>query len=98
MIEKDSIEFNLWADAYKLKAELTPPPDYEKTDNEYWGQVLEKVHKSLDRYKDTYVKILAEHIFLGVLLQIEQESIARAAAEGLIKSVADKLSGKEWED
>lgn len=98
MIEKDSLEFNLWAEAYKLKAELTPPPDYDKTDNEYWRQVLEKIHKSVDRYKDTYVKILAENIYLGVLLQLEQESINRAAAEGIIKSVADKLTGKEWED
>lgn len=98
MIEKDSLEFNLWAEAYKLKAELTPPPDYDKTDNEYWRQVLDKIHTKVDKYKDTYVKILAEHIYLGVLLQLEQESINRAAAEGIIKSVADKLTGKEWED
>lgn len=97
MIEKNSKEWELWKDAYNLKNELTPPPDYSKSDN-YWKEVLEKVHNAYNRYKDTYLKTLAEHLYLGIILQLEQESIAKGQAQSLINGVAEKLTAETWAD
>ena len=95
MIEKNSIEWELWKDAYNLRSELTPPPDYNETTSEYWAEVLEEIHKSYDKYKDTYLKELATYIHIGILLQIEQESLSKGAAQELIRGVAEKLANKD---
>lgn len=91
MIDKDGLEWQLWKDAFNVRAELTLAPEYEKSDA-YWKQVLDKIHEAHDRYADTHLKILSEYIFLGILFQLEQESKNKAAVKDLIQKVSDKLS------
>lgn len=74
MIQKDSIEWQLWKDAYSIKAELTPPPKYSESDA-YWRTVLDKTNEVYEAYKDTPCKMLAQHICTGIILQLEQESL-----------------------
>ena len=83
MIEKNSIEFKLWADAYKLKAELSPPPC--PVTNEYWQMVREKTAAGYDVYRQTPCKVLAEHLYLGIILQLEQESLTQKGADNGIQ-------------
>ena len=91
MIDKDSLEWQLWKDAYNVRAELTPAPEYEKS-GDYWKEVLDKIHECHAKYSDSHLRILADNIFLGVLLQFEQESKDREKVQDMIREVADKLS------
>lgn len=90
MIEKNSIEWELWKDAYNLRSELTPPPRYSESDN-YWGQALEKIREGYNKYKDTNLKALAQEIYFGILQQLEDESKAQEKIESIVNSVAEGL-------
>ena len=73
MIAKDSLEFKLWRDAFNIKAELTPAPPYSESQT-YWAKVMERTRAGNDAYRNTHLQALAEHIFLGIILQLENES------------------------
>lgn len=86
MIDKNSKEWELWKDAYNLRSELTPPPKYSESDI-YWGQTLEKIREGFNRYKDTNLKALAQEVYLGILLQLEEESKASDRAESIANGI-----------
>ena len=92
MIEKNSLEWELWKDAYKVRDELTPPPSYSQS-GDYWKEALEKANEGNNKYKDTYLKALSENIFMGIILQLEEESKVKEQVQSIIKGVADKLTG-----
>ena len=92
MIDKNSLEWELWKDAYKVRDELTPPPEYSQS-GDYWKEALEKTNEANNKYKDTYLKALSENIFMGIILQLEEESKAKEQIQSIIKGVAEKLTG-----
>lgn len=91
MIEKNSLEFALWKDAYNFRNSLTPAPRYSDSDA-FWKKVMDTANGYNNKYKDTALKILAEHLFLGGVLQLEYESKQAEQTRDLIKELADKLS------
>lgn len=90
MIEKDGIEWQMWKDAFNIRAELTPPPKYSES-GEYWGQALEKLHEGFNQYEHTHLKELAENVFLGILLQLEEESKRQEQIESIVQETAERL-------
>lgn len=91
MIDRNSKEWELWKDAYNIKSELSPPPEYSQS-GDYWRKALDKVNEGYTKYKGSETEVLAEHIFLGIILQLERESQDLERVQGIIKGVADKLT------
>ena len=72
MIEKDSKEFELWADAYKLKSKYTPAQNGDENPA-YWQQLYDETHEVMNKYKKTEIEEFAEQIFLAIWNQLERQ-------------------------
>lgn len=90
MIAKEDLEWQLWKDAFTVRSELTPPPKYSES-NAFWVTAREKINAAHEKYQGTYLNLLSEHIFFGILMQLEQESKAKEKIDNLAMETANKL-------